>query len=227
MIEIIVIDDDPEIIKLFKLHFNSEINTHFTYIGDYMEGLATIASKSFDLYIVDYILGNEDGLKLINILQKEKNIENRVVLMSSELPRDKRVEAFDLGVSNIIDKPLDYKILRAIINKNIRMVSGQRKEVLRMGDVEINTNSYECFTGEGDQKKEVQLTLTEFKFLRKLIESNTRVVQKTELSFLGRDPHSPMGFKSLEMKIVALRKKLGEAGKSITTVRGLGYRFIP
>ena len=90
MIEIIVIDDDPSILKLFELQFKSEINTKFTLIDNYLEGLAEIANKSFDLYIVDYKLDAGDGIKLISILQKEKNIDNRVLLMSSELPAKKK-----------------------------------------------------------------------------------------------------------------------------------------
>lgn len=225
MIEIIVIDDDPTILKLFELHFKSEINTKFTLIDNYLEGLAEIANKSFDLYIVDYKLGAGDGIKLISILQKEKNIDNRVLLMSSELPAKKRIDAFNLGVSNIINKPIDYEILRAIINKNIRMVLGQYREVIRIDNVELNINSYQCFLYENDDRKEIHLTPTEFKILHKLLINNSRVISKDELSYMGKDPNSPMSYKSLEMKIVTLRKKLGTSGEKLKTARGIGYRF--
>ncbi|MCR9203244.1 MAG: response regulator transcription factor [Halobacteriovoraceae bacterium] len=221
MIEIFLIDDDEDIRNIFKHSFKDEIGINMTYVSNFIEGVATIVNRSFDLYIVDLKIAEYSGLELIRLLQKEKNIDNRIVLMSESMKREARIEAFNLGVSNIVDKPVDFDVLKPLLKKNIRMIEGVQRESLKLGNLEINTAKFTCKNIETDEF--LHLTKTEFHILVRLLQARGRVIPKDELSYTAKNGEEPMSYKSLEMKIVTLRRKLGTKGELIKTIRGIGY----
>lgn len=221
MIEVILIDDDPDIHSLFKHHFKNEVGVSFTYVSDFIKGVATVINRSFDLYVVDLNLDDISGLEIIRLLQKEKNIDNRIILMSEKLDKESKIEAFNLGVSNVVDKPIDFDVLKPLLNKNIRMIEGASKETLRLGDLSFNTSKYTCKNLETNEF--IHFTKTEFLLLVRLLMARGRIIPKDELCLTAKDNDEPMSHKSLEMKIVSLRKKLGERSDYIKTIRGVGY----
>lgn len=221
MIEVILIDDDPDIHSLFKHHFKNEVGVSFTYVSDFIKGVATVINRSFDLYVVDLNLDDISGLEIIRLLQKEKNIDNRIILMSEKLDKESKIEAFNLGVSNVVDKPIDFDVLKPLLNKNIRMIEGASQETLRLGDLSFNTSKYTCKNLETNEF--IHFTKTEFLLLVRLLMARGRIIPKDELCLTAKDNDEPMSHKSLEMKIVSLRKKLGERSDYIKTIRGVGY----
>lgn len=221
MIEVVLIDDDIDIHSLFKHHFKNEVGVNFTYITDFIKGVATVINRSFDLYVVDLNLNDNSGLEIIRLLQKEKNIDNRIILMSEKLDKESKIEAFNLGVSNVVDKPIDFDVLKPLLNKNIRMIEGASQETLRLGDLSINTSKYTCKNLETNEF--IHFTKTEFQLLVRLLMARGRIIPKDELCLTAKDNDEPMSHKSLEMKIVSLRKKLGEKSDFLKTIRGVGY----
>lgn len=226
MIRIAVVDDDMDMINLFKKRFSTVLNSNFSYITSFHEALATFVNKSFDLYVIDYNLDKGVGLDLVRLLQKEDRIDNRVVLMSARLDKKQVVEAFNLGVSNVIDKPIDFKVLGAILNKNIRMIEKSTRDEYKVGNIIINLGKVSCFLESEESSEEITLSLIEFQLLQKMIMAHERVVSKDALCSCGKYIDRPMSYKALEMHIVSLRKKLKEEGARIKTVRGLGYKII-
>ena len=187
--------------------------------------MATFNNQSYDLYIIDYRIGSYSGLDLLKILQKEERIYNRVILISGRIDEQSRIEAFNYGVSNIIDKPINFKILKSIIQRNIRMIESSLRDSYVLGPISLNINKRICEVSNKGESSEVDLTPIEFNILQKLIRNPGNAYSKNELSFLGKSANEPMSYKSLEMKVVSLRKKLGEFGLMIKTVRGYGYRI--
>jgi two-component system phosphate regulon response regulator PhoB len=72
---------------------------------------------------------------------------------------------------------------------------------------------------------EIELTATEFKLLRALIEREGRVQSRAQLLETVWQAHPDMQTRTVDMHVQRLRQKLGAAGDSIETVRGAGYRF--
>lgn len=225
MINLVLVDDDPNIHKLFKFHLKDDIGIEIDYIEDYFKAMATFNNQSYDLYVIDYRIGSYSGLDLLKILQKEERIYNRVILISGRIDEKSRIEAFKYGVSNIIDKPINFKILKSIIHRNIRMIESSVKEIYRVGSIALNHSTRVCEIRNENEITEIELTPIEFNILLKLIKNPGHVYSKNELSFLGKSGDEPMSYKSLEMKVVSIRKKLGVCGHMLKTVRGHGYRL--
>jgi two-component system phosphate regulon response regulator PhoB len=73
--------------------------------------------------------------------------------------------------------------------------------------------------------QQLQLTLTEYKLLRFLAQHPGRVFTRTQILNNIQDEHVIVIDRAIDVHVAALRKKLGEAGVLIETVRGVGYRF--
>ncbi|MDQ0632290.1 DNA-binding response OmpR family regulator [Arthrobacter pascens] len=76
--------------------------------------------------------------------------------------------------------------------------------------------------------REVALSGVEFQLLRYLVENCSRAVDRTELQqFLDSFDTPGASLRAIDVYVGRLRRKLGNAGHAVTTVRGRGYRFIP
>lgn len=218
MRSVLVIEDDESLITILKHHFRHEMNIEFTYCTRYQEALDYCEKRSFDIYIIDLNLDGFSGLNLLRILQKEKDIDNRAILFSSETNDDIKIQGYNLGASNFVEKPLNIDLLRAIIKRNLRVLDRREISSLRFGSLEINLDMRTCRY----QQRKIYLTQTEFNLLNELMKSPARIVPKDHLSFMGKDPNKAMTYKALEMHLSMIKKKLGNK-ELIKTVRGIGY----
>jgi len=91
---------------------------------------------------------------------------------------------------------------------------------LALGPVEVDTATRQVRV-EG---KGVQLTLTEFRLLSTLLQARGRVLSRADLMARAMGPGVLVTERTIDVHITALRRKLGEAGGLIRTVRGVGYR---
>ena len=218
---ILVIDDDKELLDLFQHRFRKELEVEFSLASSYSEGVSLIASRKYDLYILDLNLGDYSGFDILKLLQKEENINNRIIIMSAERSSEKRIRAYDLGAANFIAKPLHFDLLRAMTKKNLRALDGSQPHRVFTKAFTLDLRMHQCFKQAGEQTFEIDLTPVEFNILFELAQNKNKVHRKEDLSFLGKDQNDPMSFKALEMHISSLRKKLGE--NVILTKRGIGY----
>ncbi len=219
MQKVLVIEDDLSILKLMEHHFKQEINISFVFKSSFSEGVSTIASEKFDQYIIDINLNDFSGLDILRILQKEKNIDNRVIVMSAKSDTKVRIEAYDLGASNFIKKPIEFDLLRSMLRKNIRATFVSNEVIINNKFFILNPLMNSLVLKENDE--EVHLSVTEYNIFYRLARSPNIVISKEDLSFLGKDKNESMSFKALEMHIKNIRKKT--ISELILTKRGFGY----
>ena len=223
---ILVIEDDINLTNLLKHHFALELNLDFVFTSSYVQGLAAIEQKKFDLYLIDLMLDGHHGLDLIRRLQKEGNMDNRIIIISADARDEARINGYNLGAANYVQKPINFELLRAIMKNNLRIFAHSNREELNFGNILIAPQLHACFLKTNHTEIEVKLTLTEFNILYRLCQSPNIVVAKDELCFFGKDHSNPMSSKALEMHIASIRKKLGQH-QYIDSRRGVGYLFCP
>ncbi len=153
--------------------------------------------------------------------QKEKAIINRVIVMSSEESTDVEIDAYNLGASNFLTKPFDFKLLRSILRKNLGALDDATPDIIKTKFFVLDLKQLKCFKIENEKQIEITLTKIEFKILLNLAVNPGQVKLKEDLIFLGKDESDPMSFKALEMHVASMRKKLG--ADIIKTKRGVGY----
>lgn len=224
MRKVLIIEDDQSFSRLIKFNLESDINTEVDVADNYLKGLSMSINNDYDLYLVDLNLDGESGIDLIKILAKNKKIDNKVIIVSSLITKELQIEGYNLGVSNFVAKPVDLDLLKSIMRKNLRMLDNSHSEIISFYNLYLNPGERRAYIKIDDHKTELNLSPTEYTILFKLLNARGNVISKEELSYCGKDENKAMSFKSVEMHISSLRKKLDITPTiNIESKWGVGY----
>jgi len=135
-----------------------------------------------------------------------------------------KVLGFELGIDDYVVKPFSPRELnlriRAILKRDRRQRAGLQ-EVLSAGGLDVDIARHQI-TLDG---KGVILTLMEFKLLVALLKRKGQAQSREALLSDVWDVDKTINTRTIDTHITRLREKLGDTGKMIKTVRGLGYKF--
>lgn len=184
--------------------------THGEFLG---------STESYDIALVDLGLPGLDGVEMIR-RWRSQGIAMPVLILTARGEWSDKVSGFKAGADDYLTKPFHMAevILRA--HTLIRRSAGHAQPVIQVGDLLLDTTTG-LFTIEGIPLK---LTSFENRLLRYLTLHHNRAVNRTELSEHMYDHGTDRDFKSLEVIIGRLRKKIGNW--RIETLRGEGYRLL-
>jgi two-component system, OmpR family, response regulator VanR len=123
---ILLVDDDPEIIKLVKIYLK-DTEFKITDVQNGISALAAIKKESFDLLIVDRLMPRMDGITLVNKLKDDLNYDGLIIMMSAHDHEDKKLlEIFD-HIYDIIPKPFTANRLKLTIRNAFNYKKIQQK----------------------------------------------------------------------------------------------------
>lgn len=177
------------------------------------------------MFIFDWMLPGMDGMEAIRRLKEEEQFAGKPFLMLTARDRETDiVTGLDGGADDYMTKPFGILELSARVRKLLMRAGAPEPEraFFTAGGVSINKETREVVSlGE-----RTELTLKEFELLSYLMEHMNRVVTRDELleHIWGYDYDGET--RTLDMHIKTLRRKLGDGGQQIITVRGVGYRFL-
>jgi len=220
---ILVIDDEKDLIELVRYNLEKD---GFLVKGaqDGESGLSAAIKEGPDLIVVDLMLPGIDGLDVCRALRLDKRTSRiPVIMLTAKSAESDRILGLELGADDYVTKPFSPRELIARIKAVLRRTFPPQtpSEVIRRGSliIDLARRAISC-AGEG-----IALTATEFRLLQFFATHPGRVFSRTELieGVLGRDVS--VEDRTIDVHITGLRKKLGECGEWIETVRGFGYRF--
>ena len=215
---IYILEDDDNIreIESYTLRTNGYETEDFDSPQSFYKALA---DKKPDLIILDIMLPGEDGLTVLTTL-KSNNVysEIPVIIISAKTTELDRVKGLDLGAEDYLCKP--FGVMELVSRVKARLRKLERKQEYDYCGISLSDGERNVFA---DGKK-VELTYKEFELLKLLIGKPKTVFTREAIlgSVWGYDDH--LG-RTLDMHINTLRKKLGDKGKYIVTVRNVGYKL--
>lgn len=221
---ILVIDDEEDILELVRYNLAREgYNVRLASSGE--QALRMIRQEMPDLVLLDLMLPNIDGLEVCKRLKGDPDTASLpVVMLSAKGAESDVVTGLELGASDYITKPFSPRVLtarvRAVLRRN-QAAELDSEEVITIHDLVIHPGRHEV-TVAG---KPVELTHTEFKVLHYLSRRPGWVFTRYQIVDAVHGVDHAVTERSVDVQIVGLRKKLGDAGEYIETVRGVGYRF--
>lgn len=176
-----------------------------------------------ELILLDIMLPGEDGYNILKRLKSDTRTRDIPVIMvtAKEAEFDK-VKGLEGGADDYITKPFGMMELvsrvKAVLRRSRR---DDKKDEIIVGDLKIYPNKHKVKSCGN----EVTLTNKEFKLLCLLVESKGNVLNRDQLltNIWGYDFDGET--RTVDVHIRSLRQKLGECGKLIETVRGIGYRI--
>ncbi|MFT4710548.1 MAG: DNA-binding response OmpR family regulator [Bacteroidia bacterium] len=226
--KIVVVEDEEDIRELIEYHLQRE---GFTVIGveDGERGLLTIERELPDLVLLDLMLPGIDGLEICRELRnREKTKHISVLMVTAKTEEADVVLGLGLGADDYIQKPFRPRELVARVKSAIRRKSFAEEEpstVLKRGPLEIDSVKHRVVMIDGQERKELEFTATEFELLHVLARRPGRVFDREELMELSRGESGMALDRVIDAHIRSIRKKLGDQRGLIETVRSVGYRF--
>ncbi len=221
---ILIVDDEEDILELIAYNLTRDgYATETAKTGESAIGMARDGKP--DLVLLDLMLPGIDGLDVCRILKGDPSTAGIPVIMITAKGEDADiVTGLELGADDYVTKPFSPRILLARIRAVLRRSSrgkDQEESFIRTENIIINLTSREV-TVDGEP---VDLTASEFNILAYITKRPGWVFTRNQIISAVRGEDYPVTERSIDVQIVGLRKKLGEAGKHIHTVRGIGYRF--
>lgn len=221
---ILVIEDEEDIQELVKYNLSKE-GYQVSCAGSGEDGVRQAKARLPHLLVLDLMLPGIDGLEVCRILKGDQKTQHIPIVMLTAKGEDSDVVAgLELGADDYLTKPFSPKVLlarvRAILRRKAKQVT-KDDTVISIHDIVIHPGRHEVLA----DGKSVDLTLTEFQILHLLARRPGWVFGRYQIVNEIRGDNVLITDRAVDVQIVGLRKKLGERGKFIETVRGVGYRM--
>ena len=229
--QVLVVDDEHDIAGLIKhsLEKGGDIEVDIVASGD--EALKAVNEHTPDLIVLDLNLPVLSGLEVCRILRARASTARvPIIMVTARTSESDRVTGLDVGADDYITKPFSLRELAARV-----------RAVLRRGHVAAGNDSIttEALVYRGKHlladfdavsvsvdNQPVRLTRREFELLRYLVANKNRVLSRDRLLERVWGYDRLVETRSVDVHVGRLRGKLGNAGRQIETVVGLGYRFV-
>jgi len=224
---ILVVEDDLDIRELISFNLVSEGHQVFE-ANDGEVGIDKARNNNPDLILLDLMLPGIQGLDVCRIIKSDQETKEIPIIMVTALGQEEDiVKGLETGADDYITKPFSIKVLiarvNAVLKRSIEVGENKSKDILING-INIKTRSREVWVNKNLIN---DLTFSEFQILYLLAGHPGWVFTRYQIIDKIRGDNYPVTDRSVDFQIVGLRKKLGDAGKLIKTVRGVGYRFTP
>lgn len=217
--KILIVDDELLIRDVIKEYIKNE---HYDYLeADNGEQAIEKVKKNqdIDLIIMDIMMPRLDGYLAAKEIKKIRNIP--IIMLSARKEEYDKLLGFDLGIDDYVTKPFSPKELVARVKAVIKRSNGNKK-IFRINGLVLDDQAHDVFINDD----KVALTPKEYDLLKYfIINKNVALSREMLLSnvwgydFYGED-------RTIDTHIKTLRKNLKEYGDYITTVRGVGYKFV-
>ncbi|MBT3321353.1 MAG: response regulator transcription factor [Anaerolineae bacterium] len=222
MTKILIVDDEPSILKLISAYLEPEGYEIFT-AEDGIAGLKAARAFEPDLIVLDVMLPGMDGVEVLTRLRRESDVY--VILLTAKTEEMDRVVGLTVGADDYVTKPFSPRELTARIKSAMRRIHNASKpkdarSVLSFEHILIDISARKVTVDDNI----IELTAIEFDLLKSLAENKGRVLSREQLlenvwgeSYFGET-------RVVDVHLGHVRKKLGREDL-IATVRGIGYRF--
>ena len=227
MTKVLVVDDDPSLLKALRIGLTARGDEVITaHTGS--EAVNQVALGGPDLVILDLGLPDVDGLEVCRRIREFSDVP--IVVLSAYGDERRKVEALDSGADDFVTKPFGMAELEARLRVAMRHAGARQGEaaeqptMLEVGDLAIDL-VHHMATLSGSP---LQLTAKEFELLAYLARHAGKVCTH---HMILKDVWGPgYGAESNYVRVYThrLRKKMGdEEGRLLKTVPGIGYQLVP
>ena len=210
---IYIVEDDDAIRELEQYALQSN-GYEVTGFGDSEPFWAAMRSEVPELVILDVMLPGEDGFSILKKLP--------IIMITAKSSELDTVRGLDCGADDYIAKPFGIMEFLSRVRAALRRAAPAAKaDVLSFHEIQLD-NTRHSVTVDGSP---VELTYKEYSLLRLLLENTSLVVTRETILQVVWGTDISVESRTVDMHIRTLRKKLGEAGRYICTVRKVGYKL--
>ena len=229
MASILIVEDEPALNDLLRTELEAEGHV-VRQARDGPTALRMVGEEAPQLVILDWMLPGLDGLSVCRQLRQRHLMP--IIMLTARSEEVDRVLGLEVGADDYLVKPFGMRELLARTRAALRRVELESRrgqsglpsnETIVHGPLQVDPAAHRASIGG----RELALTPKEFDLLLLFAANPGRAFNREFLiERIWGDAYE--GFdRAVDNHIRRLRGKLGEFGEKITTVWGLGYRFIP
>ena len=221
---ILVVDDEADITALVAYHL-AKAGYRVATAATGRDALRAAREERPDLVVLDLMLPGVSGYDVLaELRRREETKDLGVILLTARKDEPDRIKGLALGADDYLPKPFSPQELVLRVGAVLRRLAAPALAaggLLTAGPIVLDRSAHRVTVDGG----EIDLTATEFKLLRVMIEREGRVQSRAQLLETVWQAHPEIQTRTVDMHVQRLRQKLGAAGDAIETVRGAGYRF--
>lgn len=222
---LLLVEDERDLLELLRYNLVREgFEVEAATSGE--AALQMVDERRPDLILLDLMLPAMDGLEVCRSLkQAQATADIPVIMVTAKGEESDVVRGLEMGADDYVTKPFSPRVLLARIKAALRRSQSGDDDAastaIVLGELTIDLDRHECAVAG----HRVELTATEFKLITQLTSRPGRVFTRQQLIEAVHDGFAAVTDRSIDVQVVALRRKLGELGSNIETVRGVGYRY--
>jgi DNA-binding response OmpR family regulator len=223
---VLIVEDEHDIAGLIKHTLERGGDAEAEIVGSGDAALKAVAARPPDLIILDLNLPVLSGTEVCRILRSRADAQYvPIIMLTAKTGEQARVNGLELGADDYVTKPFSLRELTARVRAVLRRTTRpQERPAMAYNGTQLSADFDAVSVAVEGQP--VRLTRREFELLRYLVQNKNRVVSRDRLLERVWGYDRLVETRSVDVHVGRLRGKLGEAGRQIETVVGLGYRFI-
>ncbi len=226
---ILVVDDDPQIVRLLRAYLErSGYNVFTAYSGN--EAMRVLRAERPDLVLLDLMLPDRDGWAVTRAVRDDPGLSaTPIVMLTARVEDEDKIVGLELGADDYIAKPFNPREVLARVRAVLRRAQGHpvQSKVIEVGPLRLDLERRDVQV-EGQP---LPLTPTEFELLAALAQHVDRTLTRAELIDQGLGYNYEGLERTVDSHIKNLRRKVdqmcgrGTGTEIIETVFGVGYRL--
>jgi len=222
---VLVVEDDRDLGELLVYNLK-RAGYDVTVSHNGRQALDFLSVRPTGLILLDVMLPELSGTEVAGrVRANPATAAIPIIMLTAKSEEVDQLVGLTVGADDYITKPFSIKVLlariEAVFRRTQRADAGGR--VLSIADTVLNLDTHEA-TVRGEV---VKFTLTEFRLLAALIQAGGRVLPRQALMSRAMGPGVTVTERTIDVHITAIRRKLGDQGAVVKTVRGVGYRATP
>jgi two-component system phosphate regulon response regulator PhoB len=219
----LIIEDEHALTDVLSYNLQRE-GYEVVIAHDGKEGLRKAQTILPDVIILDLMLPVMNGLEVCRQLRAAEPTRTLPILMlTAKAEETDQVVGFSMGADDYVTKPFSVKVLLQRIKALQRRAeaAGDTTDVVETIGVRIDRIRHQAYA----DSKELDLTPTEYRLLECMLRQPGRAFTRAQLMDAAIGEGAIVLERTIDVHVKTLRRKLGDKGELIETVRGVGYRF--
>lgn len=218
--DILIVEDEPAIVELVR--YTLRDSGWSTAAVDSASGAwAYLQQRSPQLLLLDWMLPDQSGLRLLSRLRADRSFAGLpVIMLTAKSMEEDKIAGLNQGADDYITKPFSPRELSARVKALLRRKAPEHAQtMMRVGDVTLDPVSY---TVSLDDKR-IDIGHAEYKLLKFFMAHPERVFSRGQLLDRVWGDYAVIEERTVDVHVLRLRKALKEAESLIRTVRSVGY----
>jgi two-component system alkaline phosphatase synthesis response regulator PhoP len=219
---ILVVDDERNIVELVRLYLEKE-GYSVVAASDGEQALVQFDRADPDLVVLDLMLPKMDGFEVCRELRRRSDVP--ILMLTARSEDVDAIVGLELGADDYVTKPFNPRALVARVKAILRRTSATSRGTrpISVGNLRIDPRRRQAVVGN----RQLDLRAREFDLLFALARDPGVVLTRDSLleDVWGTD--FPGETRTVDVHVAEVRKKLGDDGPQVETVRGVGYRLVP